>query len=89
MIRIKGLVFTRKSSALLEKYNKYTFEVADHWTKVHVRWVVEKIFSVPVANVNILRLPPIINRKKKFNRVKRKRAVVTLNPNRQITLRFD
>ena len=89
MIKIKRLIFTIKSSILFEKHSKYTFEIGNHWTKIHVCWVIEKIFVVSVKNVNILCFRLIINRVKIFNYAKCKHAIIRLITTKQIKLRFD
>nr|YP_009139322.1 ribosomal protein L23 [Lepidodinium chlorophorum]BAR72296.1 ribosomal protein L23 [Lepidodinium chlorophorum] len=86
MIIIKRLVFTEKATKLLEQHNKYTFEVGCYLTKIQICWLVEKMFNVPVLNVNTFRLPLIINQIKNFYRIRRKRAVVYLEKKRNIQM---
>merc|ERR1711933_376039 len=81
---LKRLIFTEKSSRLLERHNKYTFEVDSFITKIQIRWIVEKIFRVPVRSVNTLRQRPTTNRMNGFNRVKR--AVVSVEKGSKIRL---
>lgn len=81
---LKRLIFTEKSSRLLERHNKYTFEVDSYITKIQIRWIVEKIFRVPVRSVNTLRQRPRTNRMNSFNRVKR--AVVSVEKGSKIRL---
>jgi ribosomal protein L23 len=86
MIIIKRLIFTENASRLLEQHNKYTFEVDSYLTKIQIRWIVEKIFAVPIRRVNTLRRPPTINRIGNFNSVCRKRAVISVDKGKKIRL---
>lgn len=80
----KRLIFTEKFNQLLERYNKYIFEVDSFITKIQIRWIVEKIFRVPVRSVNTLRQRSTTNRMNGFNRVKR--AVVSVEKGSKIRL---
>ena len=80
----KRLIFTEKFNQLLERYNKYIFEVDSFITKIQICWIVEKIFRVPVQNVNTLCRQLIINRMNNFNRVKR--AVISIEKRNKIRL---
>ena len=48
-------VFTEKSTNLLEKQDKYTFELSRQFTKPQIRVIVEKLCSVRVRAVNTIR----------------------------------
>ena len=48
---VKAPRLTEKSTALTEKFNAYTFEVARDANKVEIRQAIEDLFKVKVATV--------------------------------------
>jgi large subunit ribosomal protein L23 len=52
---IKRPIFTLKTTYLVEKFNRYVFEVEAKLTKPQIRWIIEKMFSVNVLSVNTYR----------------------------------
>lgn len=77
---VKSVVFTEKASRLVEKYDKYTFEVDVRLTKPQIRQFVEKFFDVKVLYVNT-HLPPHKKRRTGVAQgvqTQYKRAIVTL-----------
>lgn len=83
---VKKPRITEKSTALTEKENAYTFEVARDANKVEIRQAVEKLFKVKVAKVRTA------NIKGKPKRVRQtwgrtadwKKAIVTLAEGQRI-----
>ncbi|PTH68302.1 50S ribosomal protein L23 [Staphylococcus agnetis] len=76
---LKRPVITEKSSEAMAE-DKYTFDVDVRANKTQVKIVVEEIFDVKVANVNIINYKP---KKKRMGRYqgytnKRRKAIVTL-----------
>jgi large subunit ribosomal protein L23 len=79
---------TEKSTALSEKNNAYTFEVASDANKIEIRHAVEELFKVKVAKVHT------VNVKGKPKRVRQnwgrtadwKKAIVTLREGSKIDL---
>jgi large subunit ribosomal protein L23 len=79
---------TEKSTALSEKANAYTFEVAKDANKIEIRQAVEDLFKVKVASVHT------VNVKGKPKRVRMhmgrtsdwKKAIVTLREGSKIDL---
>lgn len=88
MVGIKRLVPTEKATRILEIYNRYTFEVDSNLTKIQIRWIVGKIFAVPVQSVNTLRLPPTMNRSGRFRNAQCKHRIVSLKKGRKINLQY-
>ena len=74
-------IVTEKSTALQEK-GKYTFEIHSKATKHEVKEAVEKVFSVKVLRVNVLRIPGKVKTfgRRKVQRPATKKAIVTLRP---------
>jgi large subunit ribosomal protein L23 len=54
---IKYLVFTEKSTRLLEKNGQYVFDVDPSLTKSRVRFLIEKRFSVRIFTINLHCIP--------------------------------
>jgi large subunit ribosomal protein L23 len=85
---VKKPRITEKSTALSEKHNAYTFEVAPDANKVEIRHAVEELFKVKVASVRT------VNVKGKQKRVRAswgrtadwKKAIVTLKEGSKIDL---
>jgi ribosomal protein L23 len=86
MIIIKHLIFTENVNQLLERHNKYIFEVDYYLTKIQICWIVEKIFTIPIQYVNTLRQPLIIDRIENFNPMCRKRVVISIDKEKKIRL---
>jgi len=58
MLRIiKCLVFTEKTTRLLEKSGQYVFDVDSILTKPRIRFLIEKRFSVRVFTINVHCIP--------------------------------
>ena len=85
---IKNIFVTAKSSDLLDKFGKVTFEVHRLANKIMVRQAVEKIWNVKVENVRILNVK---GKGKTFGRrpfktSARKKAIITLKDGYKIKL---
>lgn len=55
---IQEPIYTEKADRLREEENCYTFRVHPHANKVMVRQAIEKLFSVSVTDVRIVRIKP-------------------------------
>lgn len=79
-------IITEKATLAREAFGKYTFEVTDRASKKAVQRAIERMFSVKVRKVNLVR------RHGKMRRVRMrpgwtndtKRAVVTIEPGQKI-----
>jgi large subunit ribosomal protein L23 len=74
---------TEKSNYQMGKLHQYVFEVAPDATRTMVKEAVEKLFSVTVLQVNILRVPAKRTRRARSRRllVRKsgyKKAIITL-----------
>ncbi len=85
---IKKPVVSEKSTLLIEKDNKYVFEVDTRSNKIQIKQAVEEIFKVSVTKVRTMR----VRGKAKRVRLKvgltpeRKKAIVTLKKGDRIDL---
>ncbi len=85
---IKKPVVSEKSTILIEKDNKYVFEVDTRSNKIQIKQAVEEIFKVSVTKVRTMR----VRGKAKRVRFKvgltpeRKKAIVTLKKGDRIDL---
>ena len=85
---IKKPVVSEKSTLLIEKDNKYVFEVDTRSNKIQIKQAVEEIFKVSVTKVRTMR----VRGKAKRVRFKlgltpeRKKAIVTLKKGDRIDL---
>ena len=85
---IKKPVISEKSTLLIEKDNKYVFEVDTRSNKIQIKQAVEEIFKVRVTKVRTMR----VRGKSKRVRFKlgltpeRKKAIVTLKKGDRIDL---
>jgi large subunit ribosomal protein L23 len=81
---LKRPVFTIKTTYLVEKFNRYVFEVDRKLTKPQIRFLIEKVFSVTVYSVNTYRR----KYKKRFSKRKIgstvKRAFVSIPDSQKI-----
>ena len=82
---IKRPIFTVKTTYLIEKFNRYVFEIDVKITKPQIRFLIEKIFFVNVCSVNTYRRAY----KKRFSRAqnssyKAKIALVSVANNENI-----
>ncbi|MDQ5981279.1 MAG: large subunit ribosomal protein [Patescibacteria group bacterium] len=80
---IKGVVLTEKSNMLVEKENKYTFEVASNVTKGTIKAAVESLYGVKVLNINVLKTAPKskkswVKGRKQFLQSAKHKAIVEL-----------
>jgi large subunit ribosomal protein L23 len=88
---IKKPRITEKSTALSEKNNAYTFEVAPDANKIEIRHAVEDLFKVKVAKVhtvNVKGKPKLVRRRgMNWGRTADwKKAIVTLKEGSKIDL---
>ncbi len=80
---------TEKSMNLMEKQNKYFFEVAKDSNKSEIRKAVEEMFGVEVVRVNTFKRRGKVKRLRYWQRGKtpdRKIAVVTLKEGNKIDI---
>jgi large subunit ribosomal protein L23 len=84
---IKRPIFTEKTSYLLEKDNKYVFDVDPKLIKTYLRILVEESFIVKVVDINIYRVPRKKSRQIRSTgfQPKYKRVIVTLAEGDKIT----
>lgn len=85
---IKRIIVTEKSADLFKKFGKLTFEVHRESNKILIRQAVEKIWSVKVKSVHVIKCP---GKNKMFGRRSfkspdRKKAIVTLKEGYRIEL---
>jgi large subunit ribosomal protein L23 len=77
-------VFTIKTTYIVEKFNRYVFEVERKISKPQIRFIIEKVFSVSVYSVNTYRQ----TYKKRFSKgkksIKVKRAFISLDDSQNI-----
>ena len=73
-------VITERSVELLQKQNKYTFEVAKDANKIEIKRAIEELFGVKVAKVNTMIVPGKVRRRGTVvgRRPDWKKAIVTL-----------
>ncbi len=84
-------IFTEKSTTLTQTGNVLTFEVATSANKIEIRSAVEKLFSVKVAGVRVVKVASKI---KKVGRSigrtsERKKAYVKLKPGEKLPAIFE
>jgi large subunit ribosomal protein L23 len=81
-------IVTEKTSDMMEKENKYTFQVAMGANKTEIRQAIEAIFNVKVVNVNTVRVEGKTKRMGKYEgkRSDYKKAVVKLAEGNTIAL---
>ena len=84
---IKRPLVTEKSTTLQES-GVYVFEIADKATKTEVKDAVQRMFSVKVTGVKVIRLPGKIKHfgTREYQSKSRKKAVVTLAQGQKITI---
>jgi ribosomal protein L23 len=82
---MKRFVFTEKCIRLIYPYNKYVLDVDTYITKLQIKLIVEKLFSVKVQYVNRYRSRRV-NRKSIGSIKTHKRAIVTLAEGEKIKL---
>lgn len=85
---IKKPVVTSKSIELYQKFGQVTFEVHVQANKIDVRRAVEKIWSVQVAEVRILRTAGKVKSfaRREFTTSAKKKAIIKLKPGFKIDL---
>lgn len=85
---IKKPVVTSKSVELYQKFGQVTFEVHVQANKIDVRRAVEKIWSVKVAEVRMLRTAEKVKSfaRREFTTLGKKKAIVKLKPGYKIDL---
>lgn len=85
---LKKPVLTEKSLTLLDKDNKYTFDVDVHANKIEIRNAVEKMFNVKVESVNVMNVRPKTKRLGKYvgKTNRRKKAIIKLAEGQKIDL---
>jgi len=73
-------VFTKKSAALFETLNLYTFDVDPRLTKTKMKMLIEQLFDVQVASLNSHRSPKKKKRIGQYEgyRKQSKRVLLTL-----------
>ena len=84
-------VFTEKSTTLTQAGNVLTFEVAKSANKIEIRTAVERLFSVKVAGVRVVK---IVSKIKKVGRSigrtsEGKKAYVKLKPGEKLPAIFE
>ena len=84
-------IITEKSMMLMDKDNKFTFEVAKGSNKTQVTQAIEEIFSVKVEKINIMNCRPKDKRVGKYaGKTKAiRKAIVKLPANQDIELFKD
>jgi large subunit ribosomal protein L23 len=85
---IKKIIVTEKSADLFKRLGKLTFEVHKESNKVMIRQAVEKIWSVKVKDVHVIKCPgknKLFGRKS-FKSPDKKKAIVTLKEGYKIEL---
>jgi len=88
---VKSLVFTEKTTRLIEKYDSYTFDVDPRLTKPQIRQFFESVFKVKVLSVNTHR-PPRQKRRlgsSQGYKTQYKRAIVTIPKNQKLNIFED
>lgn len=80
---LKSVVVTEKATGINEKENKYTFKVVHDATKGQIKDAVEKLYSVKVLGVNVLKTRSkakrsMVSRKDIYYTPTSKKAVVEL-----------
>jgi large subunit ribosomal protein L23 len=75
---IKNPIFTEKTMRMLEEYNQYVFDVDLKLKKSQVCSLVEKIFLVRIASVNLYKKCRKTKSRVGSFRKKSKRAIVTV-----------
>ncbi len=85
---LKSYRNTEKSVRIADKYKQITFKVARDATKIDIKFVVEKMFSVIVTSVNIINVK---GKTKKFKQIEGKRqdwkkAILSLKEGHDINL---
>ena len=85
---IKRPLVTTKSVDSYKKFGQYTFEVHKDANKIMIRDAVQKLWSVKVEKVRVVRIP---GKLKSFNRkdfvsADRKKALITLKSGYKIEL---
>lgn len=85
---IKRPVVTSKSVELYQKFGQVTFEVHTQANKIDIRRAVEKIWSVQVADVRVLRTAGKVKSfaRRQFTTSGKKKAIVKLKPGYKIDL---
>ena len=84
-------IFTEKSTTLTQTGNVLTFEVATNANKIEIRTAVERLFSVKVAGVRVVKL---VSKIKKVGRSigrtsEGKKAYVKLKPGEKLPAIFE
>ena len=84
-------IFTEKSTTLTQTGNVLTFEVATDANKIEIRNAVEKLFSVKVAGVRVVK---VVSKIKKVGRSigrtsEGKKAYVKLKPGEKLPAIFE
>ena len=81
---LKGTILTEKSSKLMEANKKFVFEVSTDSTKGQMKNIIETLFSVKVADINMLKTRgrekrnTLRNKRNKYRSKDTKKAIVTL-----------
>lgn len=88
---LKASVLTEKASKIHEKENKYTFIVGRAASKGQIKEAIEKLYSVSVVSVNVLRSREKEKRswvgsRRKYFRPSVKKAVVQLKEGDKLNL---
>ncbi len=85
---VRRALITEKGTALRERRNQYTFEVARDANRIEIKRAVESIFSVKVSEVRTLQMRGKLKRQGRFagRRSDWKKAIVTLLPDHKIEL---
>lgn len=73
-------VITEKTAGLMDKENKYTFDVLPSANKFEIKNAVEKMFDVKVDRVNVMNVKPKSKRVGRYEgkTKRRKKAIVSL-----------
>ncbi len=85
---IRKPLITEKSMQLVEKENKYTFEVDKRANKIQIKQAIEELFKVTVTKVNIINTTPKKKRVGRHEGYKPQltKAVVTLKAEDKIEI---
>ena len=85
---VKKALITEKGTVMREQQNEYTFEVARDANKLEIKYAVQTIFNVKVADVRTMQMQGKVKRQGRFSgrRSNWKKAIVTLQPDQKIEL---
>ena len=81
-------IVTERSSYLRERDNKYTFEVAEHASKIDIKRAIEEIFNTKVLDVKVMNVHGKPRRVRLASGYRRnwKKAVVTIEAGQTISI---